>query len=198
MEHKEFVQRVLQRLPSGKPTAFSFQSWKHGGRPTAEGFGIMPIAGVDPDRIMAAVMALQDYVGNVEHVVESRVISDPRFDGVAAKRFYQKVNIPLLGAVQHELALHLLGEMKGYQVAAWDVLRGETDALNKKAGFRSDYNMGAWFAAPGVLGYALASAPKRDDVGWLKWKALTKGADAAASKVVKANLECMARWAARR
>lgn len=198
MEHTDFVQRALARMPSSKPSTFSFQSWKHAGRPTDEGFGIMPIPGVDPDKIMSAVMALEDYVGNVEHVVESRVIKDPRFDGVTAKRFYQKVSIPLLGAVQHELALHRLDDQGGYQIAAWHVLRGETDALPKSNGFRSDYNMGAWFAAPGVLGYALASAPKRDDVGWLKWKALTKGADAAASKVVKANLECMAGWAARR
>jgi hypothetical protein len=53
-------------------------------------------------------------------------------------------------------------------------------------------------AAPGIVGYALGSAPKRDDVGLLKWKALTSGADAAASRVLKANLEAMARWAAKR
>ena len=49
-----------------------------------------------------------------------------------------------------------------------------------------------------VVGYALASAPKKQDVGRLKFAALTKGADAAASKVLKANIEGMARWAARR
>ena len=56
----------------------------------------------------------------------------------------------------------------------------------------------AVFAAPGLVGYALGSAPKREDVGFLKWKALTTGADVAASKVVKTNIEGMARWAARR
>nr|MBA2319997.1 hypothetical protein [Deltaproteobacteria bacterium] len=71
-------------------------------------------------------------------------------------------------------------------------------ALSPEDGFRSDYSQGAWFARPGFLGYALASAPKREDVGFLKWKALTTGADAAAGRVVKANLEAMARWAARR
>jgi hypothetical protein len=35
-------------------------------------------------------------------------------------------------------------------------------------------------------------------VGFLKWKALTSGADAAASRVLRANVEGMARWAARR
>ncbi|MCO4746113.1 MAG: hypothetical protein KC912_15055 [Proteobacteria bacterium] len=198
MEHEAFVQRVMQRVPASKPTAFSFQSWKHGGRPTAEGFGIMPIAGVDPAKIADAVMDIDHYVGNVEHVSISRSIADDRFVPPAALRFYQKVDIPVLGSVHHELVLHRMGEINGYTVCAWDVLRSETDALSKRDGFRSDYNQGAWFAAPGVLGYALASAPKRDDVGFLKWKALTKGADAAASRVLKANLEGMARWAARR
>ena len=50
----------------------------------------------------------------------------------------------------------------------------------------------------GTLGYALSSAPRRDDVGFLKFKALTSGADAAASRVVKSNIEGMARWASRR
>ena len=99
---------------------------------------------------------------------------------------------------QHELVLHRMGEHQGYQVAAWSVLRAETDALDKKKGFRSDYNHGAWIAAPGVLGYALGAAPQRKDVGLLKWKALTTGADAAASTVLKANLEGMARWAKKR
>ncbi|TNE92643.1 MAG: hypothetical protein EP330_01475 [Deltaproteobacteria bacterium] len=198
MEHEAFVDRVLQRLSSSPPTAFSFQSWKHAGRPTEEGFGIMPIAGVDPEKVAGAVMDLDHYVGNVEHVSECRIIADDRFSPPASARFYQRVDIPLLGAVQHELALHDLGEKGGYRVLAWHVLRGETDALDAKKGFRSDYNHGAWFAAPGVLGYALGSAPKRDDVGFLKWKALTRGADAAASRVLKANIEGMAAWAARR
>ncbi len=198
MEHEEFVARVLQHLPSTAPAAFTFQSWKYGDRPTEEGFGIMAIPGVEPARVLAAVMALDEYVGHVDHVTECRTVADPRFDGETAKRFYQRVDIPLLGAVQHELAIYRVGERKGYQVAAWHILRAETDALSTRNGFRSDYSTGAWLVAPGVLGYALASAPKRDDVGWLKWKALTKGADAAAGKVVKNNLECMARWAAQR
>lgn len=197
-EHEDFMKRVLQRMPSGDPSSFTFQSWNHGGRPTDEGFGIMPIAGVDPAKVMDAVMDLDNYVGNVDHVTECRIIPDDRYKQPDAARFYQAVNIPLLGTVHHELVLHRMGEHNGYQVAAWHVLRAETDALSAKKGFRSDYNVGAWFAKPGVLGYALASAPKRDDVGWLKWKALTKGADAAASKVLKDNLQGMAQWAARR
>ena len=56
----------------------------------------------------------------------------------------------------------------------------------------------AQVAAPGRLGYALGSAPRRDDVGFLKFKAMTAGADAAATRVLRANIEGLGRWAARR
>jgi hypothetical protein len=198
VEHEAFVQRVLKRLPARPPTAFTFDSWAHGGRATKEGFGIMPIPGVDPARIIDAVMDVDHYVGNLDHVSVCRSIADDRYTPPDAVRFYQKVDIPVIGAVQHQLVLHRMGEHQGYMVAAWSVLASETNALNKRDGFRSDYNHGAWLAAPGVVGYALGSAPKRDDVGFLKWKALTKGADAAASRVLKGNLTGMASWAARR
>ena len=134
----------------------------------------------------------------MQHVAACRSISDPRFSAPAAVRFYQRVDIPVLGAVHHELVLHRVGERAGYHVAAWDILRPETDALSTKEGFRSDYNHGAWFVGHGLVGYALGSAPKRDDVGFLKWKALTTGADAAASRVVQANIDGMIQWAKRR
>jgi hypothetical protein len=195
VEHIEFVDRVLARLPSSPPSQFTFQSWKHGGRPTDEGFAIAPAPGLDPAKLIDAVMDVDAYVGNVQHVAECRSIPDSRFAAPEAVRFYQRVDIPVLGSVQHELVLHRLGERNGYQIAAWHVLRTETDALDKRKGFRSDYNQGCWIAAPGVVGYALASAPKRDDVGFLKWKALTAGADAAAGRVLKQNIDGMARWA---
>ncbi len=197
-EHEQFVERLFQHLPATPPAAFTFAHWPHAGRPTDEALALMPIPGADPARILAAVMDLDHYLGNVEHVAECRAIADPRFPAPDHARFYQRVNLPMLGAVHHELVLHKLGERQGYQVAAWEVLRAETDALSSKQAFRSDYNHGAWVAAPGVVGYALGSAPKRDDVGFLKWKALTTGADAAASVVLKTNIEGIARWAARR
>lgn len=197
-EHEAFVERVLKHLPVGPPSAYTFAHWSHAGRPTEEGFGLLPVPGLDPERALAAVMDVDRYVGNIEHVVACRAVRDPRFTPPAAVRFYQKIDLPLLGAIHHELVLHRMGQKQGYLVAAWDVLRAETDALSGKEAFRSDYNHGAWFAAPGVLGYALGSAPKRDDVGFLKWKALTSGADVAASRVVKANIEGMARWARHR
>ena len=198
MEHEAFVERVLSRLPTTPPSSFTWSAWKHDGRPTQEGFGIMPVPGVDPTTFLAAVMDIDAYVGNVDHVAVCRSIPDARYTPPSAVRFYQKVQVPMLGAVHHELVLHDMGERGGYRIAAWSLLGPETDALSSKEGFRSDYNNGCWLIADGVLGYALASAPKRGDVGRLKWAALTKGADVAATKVVKANIEGMARWAARR
>ena len=198
MEHEAFVDRVMQRLPAAVPGDFTFTHWNHDGRPTDEGFGLMPAPGVDPEKLIAAVMDVNGYVGNVDHVAECRAIPDDRYTPPAAVRFYQKVSLPMLGNVHLELVLHDLGEREGYRVAAWDLLRNETDALSSKAGFRSDYNTGAWIVKPGVIGYALASAPKRNDVGFLKWKALTTGADVAASRVLKSAIEGVAGWAARR
>ncbi|MCB9688334.1 MAG: hypothetical protein H6735_25065 [Alphaproteobacteria bacterium] len=198
MEHLEFVDRVLSHLPASKPSDYFVAHWPHAGRPTEEAVGLVPVAGADPARVMDAVMDVDHYVGNVEHVKVCRAVADSRFQAPDAVRFYQKIDLPLLGSLHHELVLHRLGERNGWHVAAWHLLRPETDALNPKEGFRSDYNHGAWFAAPGYVAYALGSCPKRDDVGFLKWKALTSGADAAASRVLKANIEGMARWASRR
>ena len=198
MDITPFLQRVLQRMPAARPTAFQFSHWSYGGRPTDEGFGIMPIPGVNPARVADAVMDVDHYVGNVEHVSVCRAIADSRYTPPDAVRFYQRVDIPLLGNVHHELVLKRLGVVQGYTCVGWDILSAETNALSTRDGFRSDYNQGLWIVADGLLGYALSSAPKRDDVGLLKWKALTSGADAAASRVLKANIEGMARWAARR
>ncbi len=197
MEHTAFVDRILARLPSN-PTSYVTESWSHQGRPTKEGLGVLPIPGLDPQKAIDAVMDVDHYVGNVDHVAECRSIADARFTPPEAVRFYQKLNLPMLGSLHHELVLHRLGERDGWLIAAWDLLRAETDALSAKVGFRSDYSHGAWLARPGILAYALGSAPKRDDVGFLKWKALTTGADVAAAKVLKDNLEGMGRWAARR
>ena len=197
MEHEAFVERVLKRLPSSKPSSFTFESWDHAGRPTKEGFGLCPIQGVDPDALIEAVMDVDHYEGNIDHVAECRSIEDDRF-GEDAVRFYQRLDLPMLGSIHMELVLKDLGTREGYRVAAWDLLEDETNDLSAKKAFRSEYNHGAWFAADGVVGYALGSAPKKGDVGRLKWMALTKGADAAASRVVKANIEGMAAWAKRR
>ncbi|MBI5547871.1 MAG: hypothetical protein HY901_28645 [Deltaproteobacteria bacterium] len=197
-EYESFVERVLKHLPSSSPTAFAFFHWAQAGRPTEEGVALLPVPGADPEKVVAAVMDVGHYVGNIDHVAESRAIADPRFVAPDHVRFYQRVDLPMLGAMHHELVLHRMGTRSGFAIAAWEVLRAETDALSSKVGARSDYNHGAWLVAPGLVGYALGSAPKRDDVGFLKWKALTAGADAAAPRVLRGNIEGMARWAARR
>ena len=198
MEHLEFVDRVVPHLPASPPARMSFKNWSYGGRPTKEGVAVMSIPGVDPEKLLAAVMDVDHYVGNIDKVVESRAIADPRFEPPGSVRFYRRIKIPVLGSIHYENVLHRVEARAGYEVVAWHLLAAETTALSPKQGIRNAYSLGAWFAAPGVVAYALATAPRREDVGMLKWKAMTKGADAAASAALKINMEGMARWAARR
>ena len=194
MEAEAFLQRVLSHL--GTAQEFSFSHWNHRGRPTDEAVGMLRVAS-DPSRLLAAVMDVDHYVGNVANVSGCQSRADARFPAPAV-RFYQRIEIPVLGALQHELVLQPLGEHRGFTCAGWDLLTEETNALDPKRGARSDYNHGVWLAGNGMVGYALGSAPKREDVGLLKWKALTSGADVAAPKVIRQNIEGMAKWAARR
>jgi hypothetical protein len=194
-----FLERVLARMPrpDARKTEYQFDHWPYSGKVTDEAVGVLAVPGVDPEKFLARVMDVNHYVGPIPHVTESRAIADPRYVPPEKVRFYQRVNIPILGEIHQEIALELLGEHKGYQVAAWHLCVPETEALSPKKAIRAQYSDGAWLVAPGVVGYALTSAPKRDDVGFLKWKALTTGADVAASKVIKDNIAAMARWAAR-
>lgn len=198
MEVQSFLDRVLKYAPAAPPASFQLFHWAHAGRPTEEAFGILAIPGLNPAKAIDAVMDVDHYVGNVDHVAACRAIPDARYTPPAMVRFYQRLDVPLLGTIHHELVLQRLGTHRGYEVAGWDILSAETNALSAKDGYRSDYSHGVWLAAPGVLGYAFGSAPKRDDVGFLKWKALTTGADAAAGRVLRGNIEGMGRWAARR
>ena len=198
MELQAFLQRVLAHLPASTPAGFHTAQWAHGGRPTNEALAMLQLPGLDPAKAIGAVMDVDHYVGNLAHVTVCRSIPDPRFVPPAKVRFYQRIDIPLLGAVHHELVLERLGDHRGLTAAGWSILTPETSALSAKEGFRSDYSHGLWLAAPGRLVYALGSAPRREDVGFLKWKALTSGADAAAARVLRANLEGLGRWAAQR
>lgn len=197
-EVTQFLQRVLKHVPAAPPAQYQLSHWAHAGRPTEEAFGLLAIPGLDPQKAIDAVMDVDHYKGNIDHVAVCRAVADPRFAPPDHVRFYQRLDVPLLGTIHHELVLHRMGTHKGFLVAGWDILAQETNALSAKDGFRSDYSHGVWLAAPGMLGYAFGSAPKRDDVGFLKWKALTSGADAAAGRVLRANIEGMARWAAKR
>ena len=191
-----FLDRALARVSPGAARDYAFTHWSMPGKPTEETVGLLPVPAVDPERFLARVMDVDHYVGHVDHVVESRAIADPAYTPPAAVRFYQRVKIPILGDIHQELVLRRVDSRNGFVIAAWSLLERETAALSPKVAIRSQYSDGAWLVAPGRVGYALSSAPRRDDVGFLKWKALTLGADAAASGVVRNNIECMARWAA--
>ena len=197
MSASDFLDRVFKHVPRGGAPRFQFESWRHAGRPTSEGFGIVPMSGLDVEALAARVMDVDHYVGNVDAVVECRSISDSRFSPPGSVRFYQRIKIPALGEIQMELALTDHGERDGYRVLAWHQLDDETARLDKKRGVRSDYNVGAWLIKPDAIGYALSSAPRKDDVGRIKFGLLTKGADATAGPVVKAAIEGMVRWSKR-
>lgn len=197
-EHLDFLERVFRHLPAGAPRDFHFASWSHGGRPTGEGLGVMSVAGIDPARVVAAAWDVDHYTGNIQAVAECRQVPDDRYDGATQQRFYQRIEIPVLGAVHYELLMERVAERDGWSGVAWSVLRAETDRLDPRRGMRSDYNHGCWLSRPGLLAYGLGSAPKRDDVGLLKWKAMTKGADVTAPRMFKANIEGMAAWVRRR
>jgi len=197
MDANEFVNRVFQNLPTGPVTRFDFKSWRSGDRPTSEGFGLGPVPGADPEKLIARVMDVDRYVGNVDYVAECRSVADPAYVRPQKVRFYQRIGLPVLGDIQMELALVDLGVRDGWRVAAWSQIDDATRRLDPKRGARSAYNVGCWIVKPGVVGYALSSAPAKEDVGMLKYAAMTKGADASAPQVVKANIEGMARWASR-
>ncbi len=194
-----FLKRVLEQVPSHGTgiTDWVFKRWSVPGKVTEETVGLLPVPGVDAKKFLARVMDVGHYTGPIPHVSESRAVADPAYLPPEKQRFYQRVKIPLLGEVHQECVLEMLGEVGGYEVAAWHMLERETEALSPKQGIRGQYSDGAWMVAPGVVGYALSSAPRRDDVGFLKWKALTTGADVAAAKVIRGNIAAMAAWAAK-
>lgn len=196
MSAEAFVDRVFGNLPSHRG-GFEVRTWRHNSRPTKEGVGVLPSSGVDVDAFAARVLDLDHYQGNIDFVVECRVVPDDRFVPPAATRFYQRVKVPVLGSLHHELVIHDRGDRDGWRVLAWDLLEAETDRLDGKQGARSEYNVGAWMIRPDAVGYALSSCPRKGDVGRLKYAALTKGADAGVHKVLQGNIEGMLKWSRR-
>ena len=197
MSASDFLDRVFPHVGDLSTSRFSFEAWRHAGRPTNEGVGLLPSVSVDVDAFAARVMDIAGYRGNIDYVEESRAIEGPEHDPPRAVRFYQRIKVPVLGAIQMELVLTDFGERSGYRVLAWHQHDAATRGLNPRQGARTDYNLGAWLIRPDAVAYALSSAPRRDDVGRLKFAALTKGADAGASSMVKANIEGMIAWSKR-
>jgi hypothetical protein len=196
MSAAAFLDRVFSNLPA-VGGSFSFNAWRHDGRPTSEGVGILPGVSVDVARMAGRIMDVGSYRGNIDYVEESRVIPDPAHVPPTSVHFYQRIKVPVLAEIQMELALTDFGDRGGWRVIGWHQLDAQTNALSTSRGARSEYNVGAWLIKPNAVGYALSSAPRKDDVGRLKFAALTKGADASAAKVVKANIEGMIRWSQR-
>ncbi len=197
MSAAAFLDRVFAHAPRGPVSRFTFEAWRHGDRPTKEGFGILPMGGIDVERLAGRIMDVASYRGNIDYVEESRIVAGPEHRPPTAVRFYQRVKVPMLAEIQMELVMTDFGERDGWRVLAWSQQDAATAALNPKQGARSAYNVGAWLLKPDAVGYALSSAPMKSDVGRLKFAALTKGADAGAPKVVQANIEGMVRWSQR-
>lgn len=196
MSADAFIDRVFAHLPSAKG-GFGFASWDQAGKATQEGVGVLAVPGVDVERVVRCVMDVDHYVGNISHVEECRAIADRAFQPPAAVRFYQRINVPMLSRIHMELVLTDHGTRDGWRVLGWHQLDAPTAVLSDSVGARSAYNDGAWLVRGDAVAYALSSAPRRDDVGRLKFAALTKGADAAASKMVRANIEGMVAWSRR-
>lgn len=195
-ESRAYLDRVFQHLPRLPLSKYEFAHWRHSGRPTNEGVGVLPLTGFDPEKVIARVMDVTNYHGQIDFVEESRVVPDPACSPPESVHFYQRIKVPVLGEIHMELVLTDFGERDGWRVAAWSQHAG-TEQLAAQKAARSEYNVGAWLVRDGYVAYALSSAPRKDDIGRLKYAALTKGADAGAAKVVRANIEGMVAWSRR-
>ena len=194
---REFLGRVLEKLPDGGTdiSGYQFHHWEWAGKSTQEVVGIKATPGVDPRQVIARVMDVDRYPGNIAHVEASRSKQDAAFSAPEQVRFYQLISVPGIAKVQHELVLVDAGTVKGYRLAYWYLLKDQTQSLDPKIAARSEFNIGAWLVAPGAVGYALSSWPKRDDVNAFQWLSMTTGANAVAKKVVEANIDGMTAWA---
>jgi hypothetical protein len=147
---------------------------------------------IDVDAMVARILDVTEYPRNVRYV-DSVEVLDRRSDSDFT--YVQKLNLPMLGGLQMALHLADIGDREGFRVVAWHQDDDATDALDKKrGGARTQYNLGAWLLKPDLVLYALSSAPRKQDVGSLKFAVMTKGAEATASEVLKSNIEGMVAW----
>jgi hypothetical protein len=196
-EVREFLGRVLEKIPEGGAgvTGYQFAHWEWQGRPTHEAVGLKAIPGVDPQELVARIMDVDGYPGNIAHVEAARSELDPAFKPPGKVRFFEVVRVPKVARVQQELVLVDAGTVQGYRLVYWYLLKDKTSALDPKVGVRSAFNIGAWLVAPGVVGYALSAWPQRADVNVFQWVSLTTGENALAKVVVEGNIDGMAAWA---
>ncbi|MFT5429865.1 MAG: hypothetical protein ACI9OJ_000537, partial [Myxococcota bacterium] len=85
----------------------------------------------------------------------------------------------------------------GWRTLVWHLDVARTDALDPAEGARFDYNDGVWLIRKDAVAYGFAGAPRKADVGRIRYALMTKGADATAPAVTKSTLKGMISWAAR-
>lgn len=192
---EEFLDRVFAHIGDiPEKSGFSHTSWSHEGRPTSEAIGRYPVD-IDIEAMVSRILDVEGYKSNVDYVESIEVLdrtSDSDFT------YVQKLSLPVLGGLQMALHLADVGEREGYRVVAWEQDDAATDALDKKnGGARTQYNLGAWLLRSDLVLYALSSAPRKKDVGSLKFAVMTKGGEATASEVLKGNIKGMVAWSQR-
>jgi hypothetical protein len=190
----EFLDRVMPHVASLNPERFSHTSWRFEGRPTSETVGVLPNPDTDVELMVTHILDVEAYPDNVKYV-ESVEVVERRSDSDVT--YVQRMNLPLIGRIQVQIHLSDFGDRDGFRVVAWDQDDEGTAALDKKQGARTAYNLGAWLLTESSVGYALSTAPLKSDVGTLKYMAMTKGADATASEVLRQNIHGMVNWAHR-
>lgn len=192
---EEFLDRVMPEVSALSRDKFSYKSWRFENRPTSEGVGLKPNVDVDVETMVQRILDIEAYPANMKYVAECKItnrLSDTDFV------YVQKMNLPILGGIQCALHIADYGERDGYRVVAWNQDDPGTDALNKKqGGVRTQYNLGAWLVKPDEVAFSLSSAPRKDDVGSLKFAIMTKGADAGAGDLLRNNIESMIAWSKR-
>lgn len=191
----DFLQRVNERLLTMKRDGFTSESWRVAGQPTNEAVGLKAGVDVDPDKMAECILNVEDYPGNIKYV-ESITVSEQGDNFVV---FTQKLKLPVLGGLQCVLKYQDHGERDGYRMLSWHQLDDQTAALDKKdGGARTDFNFGAWKIRNDEVAYALAAAPKKADVGSLKYAMMTKGADATGPGVLSNFIDTMMDWSTKR
>jgi hypothetical protein len=189
-----FLDRVLPHLADLSTEKFSHVSWRFENRPTSEALGILPVADNDVDAMVAHIVDVEAYPDNVRYVEGVDVVQRRSDTDVT---YVQHMHLPIIGRIQVQINLSDYGMLEGYRVVAWDQDEDGTAALDKKQGARTAYNLGAWLLADDAVAYALSTAPVKSDVGTLKYLAMTRGADATASEVLRQNIQGMVTWAHR-
>lgn len=177
-----------------KPGRFSHATWRFESRPTSEAVGVLAHPDTDIESMVTHILDVENYPDNVRYV-EAIDLIERRSDSDVT--YVQHMNLPLIGRIQVQIHLSDFGERDGFRIVAWDQDDEATEALDKKHGARTHYNLGAWLLRTDAVGYALSTAPRKSDVGTLKYLAMTKGADATATEVLKINIEGMIAWAHR-